>query len=139
MHRPRFQAIHDLATAQVDAARKELGRLEARRGELLVAIADADAALIAAGADAGPRLRQQYQLFWTTRTAEIGALHGQVTAIEAQLERARAALRDAHRRVVSLDALRERDHDAWVRDEARREQRRNDEFATTRPRPEVAA
>ena len=128
----RFQAIHDLAAAQVDAVRRELGKQESRRAQLSVGIADTEAGMIAAGDAAGPALREQFALYWQARQSELTKLRNDMNTVEGGIVKTREALREAHRRLAALDALRERDRTEANRREQRAEQRRNDEFAAIR-------
>lgn len=128
----RFQAIHDLATAQVDAVRRELGKQESQRAQLSVGIVDTEAGMIAAGDAAGPALREQFSLFWQARQSLLTKLRHDLNTVEVGIIKTREALREAHRRLAALDVLRERDRIEANRQEQRAEQRRNDEFAAIR-------
>jgi flagellar export protein FliJ len=132
MSKPRYQAIHDLAESAVDAVRKELGRLEMKRAEISVALADGEASLIEAGAHANPAFRHQYGVYWTARQADLARLRAGLAQVDAEIEQTREALRESHRRLAAINELQTRDREAIAKRDQRREAKAMDEFATVR-------
>ena len=97
----RFASVHALYIEQEDAAKSELGRAERARHECLV-------------------FREQLRLQQAAAA---------IATADQAVEQARIQLAEAHRRRATIAKLRERDRQAEILRDERREQRRSDDRA----------
>jgi flagellar export protein FliJ len=137
--KPRLTVVLDLRRSVEDGARRELGRLERERADL-VAVRDRHEAglLAAAAAGAMVSLREQLAAFCSATRAAIAAQDARITAQDRTIEAARNALAAAHRDVKAIEAIQARDARIAAQAQLRREARANDEHAA-RSRLEIGA
>ncbi|MCK6487661.1 MAG: flagellar FliJ family protein [Planctomycetes bacterium] len=131
---PRFATVHELYLREEDEARKEVGRLERRRAELVAAgeALFAERLAVAAATGPAPAERQQLLAWWSAVELRLAALGGELQTADKAIAAAREALIAAHRRTAAIAKVRELDAERERRAEDRREQRRNDDFAALR-------
>lgn len=129
----RFATLIELYRNQEEEVRRELGRRERRRFELLAERERLCAERLAAALTVDPAMHEQYLAWWQTIDAVIAGLERDLKAIEQALTEVRAELIAAHRRTTTIAKLRELDDARAEHAAERRRQRANDEFAT-RPR-----
>jgi flagellar export protein FliJ len=128
----RFRTVHELYERQEEDARREVGRLERHRAELVASGVALEAERLAAAAATGFDQRLQLLAWWQAVEARLAALAGEVAAAERAIAAAREALIAAHRRTAAIAKVRELDRERERRAADRREQRRNDDFAALR-------
>ena len=123
----RFAAVHALYVEQEDTAKAELGRAERARQECLVFRDRLVADLAAAGQGLTHYQHEQYQAHWQAQQLRLQHAGATIAAADQAVEKARTLLAEAHQRQATIAKLRERDRQAELIREARREQRRSDD------------
>jgi flagellar biosynthesis chaperone FliJ len=126
----RFATLIELYRNQEEEARRELGRRERRRADLLAERERLLAERLAAAIAVDPAMHEQYLVWWRTVDVRLAGLDRDLKAIDQALAEARAELIAAHRRTTTIAKLRELDDARAEQAVERRRQRANDEFAT---------
>lgn len=128
--KPRLGIVLELRQSTEDAAKREVGRLERERAELVdLRHAHQHGLDGACQAPIHPALREQLSCFIASMRGAIAAVDARILAHDAKIDTARAALAKAHREVKAIEAIRARDARAATRIQLRHEARGNDEHA----------
>lgn len=125
----RFATVYALYVEQEDAAKAELGRAERARHECLVFRDRLVANLAQAGIGLTHYQHEQYQAHWQVQQLRLQQAGAAIAGADHAVEKARSLLAEAHQRQATIAKLRERDRQAEISREARREQRRSDDRA----------
>lgn len=126
----RLSAVLDLRLAAEEAAKRELGRLERERSELVVRRGSHIADIEQAGRSPVPaRMREVLSAFILAARRAVAELDGRIAEQDGRIAAARSALAQAHREVKAIEAIRARDAAQAARIALRREARANDEHA----------
>ena len=125
----RFASVHALYIEQEDAAKSELGRAERARHECLVFRDRLVADLARAGIGLTHYQHEQYQAHWQAQQLRLQQAAAAIATADQAVEQARIQLAEAHRRRATIAKLRERDRQAEILRDERREQRRSDDRA----------
>ncbi|HAT09142.1 MAG TPA: hypothetical protein DCS97_00760 [Planctomycetes bacterium] len=137
--KPRLGVVLELRRSVEDTARRDLGRLERERAEMVAVRERHEAGMLAAAAaGAMVHLREQLAAYCSATRAAIAAQEARLAAQDRAIEAARNALASAHREVKAIEAIQARDARIAAQVQLRREARANDEHAT-RSRLEIGA
>jgi flagellar export protein FliJ len=136
----RAQAALDLRTRALQDAQRELARVEGDRDVARLRVADANAALDAARAQAGAAQRAatdctalQWYQFWILRLSHERKAHdATLAAREEAVRRAAAACMHAQQRREALDRFREKARRRYEAAQDAAERKLLDELATRR-------
>ena len=128
--KPRLTVVLDLRLAVLDAAKREVGRLEQQRTALAAAVEHERRRLAEAAGEAVPlHLREQFASFRQAMLRLIAEATDRLAAHDLIIASARDVLATAHREVKAIEAIRARDARAEARRQLRREGRATDEHA----------
>jgi flagellar export protein FliJ len=128
--KPRLTVVLDLRRAAEDAAKRDVGRLETERAEL-VAQRDQHSRLLQLAGDTpiAPTMREQLAAYLTSMRHAIADDTVRIAGQDAKIATARDILANAHREVKAIEAIRARDAASAMKRERQLEARANDEHA----------
>lgn len=128
--KPRLTVVLDLRRAAEDAAKRDVGRLELERADL-VAQRDQHTRLLHAASEApiAPVMREQLAAYLAGMRHAIADDSVRIAAQDGKIAAARGVLAQAHRDVKAIEAIRARDAAAAAKRERQHEARANDEHA----------
>jgi flagellar export protein FliJ len=130
MSRPlRFAALVTLHETQEREARRRVGELERRRGDLMDRLDRLVHERHDAAATAGLAARDQLTRYWIHVEAQVRMLQDGLNRLDQEIIAARTLLAEAHRNLEVFRKLQERDAAEQARRGERRDARRLEEFA----------